>query len=367
MADLDLEAIRERVPRFHYDYRTEAAVPESFGRVECGCGHAEPCPERTVLLALLAEVQRLRDQEDDLLGAVVDRCAERDRLRSERDELAAELDRLADELSVTHRLFDLQCRRMAAATDRWREESPAERALVSPDLGTLLQWLMDRADAAELASSDRPTSEEYHAMHDRALAMGVKVANLQADDRSWADTLLEQRDKALTERDAALVEVRGLSRDVALCERHSAADRRDTAIIAEQWEQLTVERDDLAARLVIVTSERDRLRVTLGEYGERYDLQAFDDERAELDRTRKDRDKLQALFAAADADLRHALNRENRLSAEVQRLTKATRASDVGDLVEASSLGTPEAKALRESAAGELTREQSDWDGGDDA
>lgn len=45
------------------------------------------------------------------------------------------------------RTFDLQWTRMGRAVARWRAEDPAERALVLPDLGCLLQWLMDRADA----------------------------------------------------------------------------------------------------------------------------------------------------------------------------------------------------------------------------
>lgn len=51
------------------------------------------------------------------------------------------------ESSELRALFDLQHTRMVEATRRWREESPEERALISPDLGELLAWLLDRADA----------------------------------------------------------------------------------------------------------------------------------------------------------------------------------------------------------------------------
>lgn len=45
-------------------------------------------------------------------------------------------------------LFQMQWRRMAEATARWRAEDPEDRALVMPDLGVLLRWLMDDADRA---------------------------------------------------------------------------------------------------------------------------------------------------------------------------------------------------------------------------
>lgn len=51
-------------------------------------------------------------------------------------------------------LLDLQYRRMAEATDRWRAEDPEARALVMPDLGDLLRWLMDDADKARAALAE---------------------------------------------------------------------------------------------------------------------------------------------------------------------------------------------------------------------
>lgn len=53
-----------------------------------------------------------------------------------------------DELRNMRHLFDMQQRRMHAATARWRAEDPETRALIMPDLGDLLQWLMDDADRA---------------------------------------------------------------------------------------------------------------------------------------------------------------------------------------------------------------------------
>jgi hypothetical protein len=44
---------------------------------------------------------------------------------------------------------------------------------------------------------------------ENVLALLVEVERLRAEDRSWADTLMEQRDAAITERDrlAAILEV----------------------------------------------------------------------------------------------------------------------------------------------------------------
>lgn len=56
--------------------------------------------------------------------------------------------RLEREVAEHRALFDLQWRRMAEATGRWRAENPEARALIMPDLGYLLRWLMDDADRA---------------------------------------------------------------------------------------------------------------------------------------------------------------------------------------------------------------------------
>lgn len=52
----------------------------------------------------------------------------------------------AEELHELRALFDLQQTRMAAATALWRAEDPATRAQVLPDLGALLQWLIERGE-----------------------------------------------------------------------------------------------------------------------------------------------------------------------------------------------------------------------------
>lgn len=63
---------------------------------------------------------------------------------AERDQLRAEVARLRAELKTFEQLFDLQQTRMCRATALWRAESPADRALVLPDLGDLLDWLIER-------------------------------------------------------------------------------------------------------------------------------------------------------------------------------------------------------------------------------
>jgi hypothetical protein len=64
------------------------------------------------------------------------------------EQLIAEVERLQAEVVDMRALFDLQWRRMAEATARWRAEDPGARALVMPDLGDLLQWLMGELDRA---------------------------------------------------------------------------------------------------------------------------------------------------------------------------------------------------------------------------
>lgn len=57
---------------------------------------------------------------------------------------AAALTEAADLRAV----FAMQWDRMTEATARWRAEDPEARALLTPDLGVLLQWLMNDADRA---------------------------------------------------------------------------------------------------------------------------------------------------------------------------------------------------------------------------
>lgn len=61
---------------------------------------------------------------------------------------AAELARLRADNAEYQQLFRLQWDRTAEATGRWRAEDPQARALVMPDLGALLEWLMGQADGA---------------------------------------------------------------------------------------------------------------------------------------------------------------------------------------------------------------------------
>lgn len=53
---------------------------------------------------------------------------------------------LVEENQNLNRLFDMQHRRMGKATLAWRDATGREH--VSPDLGDLLQWLMERAGIA---------------------------------------------------------------------------------------------------------------------------------------------------------------------------------------------------------------------------
>jgi hypothetical protein len=61
---------------------------------------------------------------------------------------------MAEELADYKALFDLQQTRMARATERWRAEDPKGRELISPDLGDLLDWLMNRIEELESSLRD---------------------------------------------------------------------------------------------------------------------------------------------------------------------------------------------------------------------
>lgn len=60
----------------------------------------------------------------------------------------------SEELALLRGLFEIQSRRMAAATAMWRSEDPVARAHTLPDLGDLLGWLMSKIDAPQLTHRD---------------------------------------------------------------------------------------------------------------------------------------------------------------------------------------------------------------------
>lgn len=71
------------------------------------------------------------------------------RLGIQRDHAAAAgavIEGLRAELAGYREVFELGFTRMVEAAERWRAEDPAARALVMPDLGDLLAWLMADAD-----------------------------------------------------------------------------------------------------------------------------------------------------------------------------------------------------------------------------
>jgi hypothetical protein len=89
-------------------------------------------------------VARLVEQRDLWYGRALQRAGIEDKLTAaveERDEL--------------QRIFDLQQTRMREATALWRAEDPEGRALVLPDLGDLLEWLMKRGEVDRQALVDR--------------------------------------------------------------------------------------------------------------------------------------------------------------------------------------------------------------------
>jgi hypothetical protein len=67
-------------------------------------------------------------------------------------DLIAAAESLREQVGEFRHLFDMQWKRMGEATNRWRAEDPAARELISPDLGALLEWLMNDADRARAGS-----------------------------------------------------------------------------------------------------------------------------------------------------------------------------------------------------------------------
>jgi len=67
--------------------------------------------------------------------------------RRERDAALAKIEALEAEVSETDQLFETQHRRTREADKLWQEATGQHHVL--PDLGTLIQWLLDRATTAE--------------------------------------------------------------------------------------------------------------------------------------------------------------------------------------------------------------------------
>ena len=75
---------------------------------------------------------------------------------AEADDRDAHIAELTERNEGLERLFDIQWARTREAGELWRHAHPGNE-LVSPDLGELVKWLMDRATAAEerLKEADR--------------------------------------------------------------------------------------------------------------------------------------------------------------------------------------------------------------------
>lgn len=128
-------------------------------------------------------------------------------LQAERGELALALERALAEVADLRALFDLQWTRMGEATDRWRAEDPEARALVMPDLGALLQWLIAERDAQreradKLAQTVAAFPDAHHAAnlaHARAERdrRGDELRRVQAvvdAAKAWRDAIRDAPD-----------------------------------------------------------------------------------------------------------------------------------------------------------------------------
>jgi cell division septum initiation protein DivIVA len=128
--------------------------------------------------------------------------------------LLDEVTRLKEALADMDALFDLQSTRMAEATALWRQEDPAERSNVSPDLGALLGWLMNRTKTS-VSRLTRDISKDLRA---RATEPLGPLAIEAADQLDELITLLAKaetdRDRALADYEARGNRIESLKREV---------------------------------------------------------------------------------------------------------------------------------------------------------
>jgi hypothetical protein len=76
--------------------------------------------------------------------------------RAELAAVTADLSRTEETLAQYQQLFALQWNRVQEATKLWRAEDPEKRANITPDLGTLVGWLMERAKTGEQTHNSGP-------------------------------------------------------------------------------------------------------------------------------------------------------------------------------------------------------------------
>jgi hypothetical protein len=100
---------------------------------------------------------------------------------------AAEVARLRTEVAELRAIFDLGWSRTQEATRLWQAEAPEERALVWPDLGHLIEWMIQRHDKidAALAHDRAQRDDELERLRTLVAATSdpdVPVADVQAAD-----------------------------------------------------------------------------------------------------------------------------------------------------------------------------------------
>ena len=86
-------------------------------------------------------------------------------------EAIEEAERLQAELAEKQSLFDAQWPRMQHAIAVWHESNPGNHHVI-PDLGVLLEWLIDER-ASAMAERDRMAAEAAEMTIDEAIAKAV--------------------------------------------------------------------------------------------------------------------------------------------------------------------------------------------------
>jgi hypothetical protein len=235
MAELDPAVTREWLSAEHRDYRsTPLGAPNADGYDSCACGNPEPCYERENVLALLAEVERLRtllrtveltgtgfvyrdpsngeerllSPQDVMVVISADQLTEQERLTAEVERLRAELkeikgNRLISAVFGHHKgaprpfaLFRRPATAISSGVDLVALGAEFPDGAVALRLANDGGWTTRSEDGADALAADTDTeivwlSDELEPLAETEQKLDAALAEIErltAEDRSWADT-----------------------------------------------------------------------------------------------------------------------------------------------------------------------------------
>jgi len=214
----------------------------------------EAAAEATGLAAtLLEERDSLLDQNERLRGLLTEARAQRDQQIQLLKDATVEIDDM-------NSLFDLQWKRTQEATELWRAAHPGND-LVLPDLGVLITWLMERADAEHVRLQlQTGVSTAYKNQRDEARA-ALEIDRHTDDSKDEIERLVIQRDGWQAQYEL-------LAEPFAELQKENARlNRRLVAECAERDEEREAN-DRLNATHVDLNLEIARLRAAIAQTGE---------------------------------------------------------------------------------------------------